>query len=72
MPNSHSTATSGGTLAALACDAAQAVCGGKYFNPRVGELRSSEASYEVAKARDLWDTSVELAALNADHFDTNK
>jgi NAD(P)-dependent dehydrogenase (short-subunit alcohol dehydrogenase family) len=59
LPNVHSTATSGGRLAALAVDPAFEGVTGRYFEG-VKEIRSSADSYDATKAADLWQTSERL------------
>lgn len=59
LPNVNSTRTSGARLAALAVDPAFAGVTGVYYEGRKA-IRSSDDSYDTAKARDLWDTSTRL------------
>jgi NAD(P)-dependent dehydrogenase (short-subunit alcohol dehydrogenase family) len=59
LPQVNSTATSGTRLAALAADERYAAISGVYFDG-LKQIRSSEDSYDEAKARDLWETSERL------------
>lgn len=61
LPNVNSTRASGRRLAALAGDARFDGVTGAYFEGG-REIRSSADSYDVDKARDLWDTSERLLA----------
>jgi len=63
--NIHTAGQSGAALAAIAVDPAFQGQSGKYFIGRQ-EAPSSQDSYDVAKALDLWSTSVELVHLRAD------
>jgi NAD(P)-dependent dehydrogenase (short-subunit alcohol dehydrogenase family) len=65
MPNVNTTEASGQALARLVTDPALAGVSGRYFEGR-REIRSSQASYDEAVARALWDTSAELVALQPD------
>jgi NAD(P)-dependent dehydrogenase (short-subunit alcohol dehydrogenase family) len=60
LPQVNSARTSGTRLAALAADDRYAGVSGKYFDG-LKEARSSEDSYDTAKARELWETSERLA-----------
>ncbi|MBI3769268.1 MAG: SDR family NAD(P)-dependent oxidoreductase [Deltaproteobacteria bacterium] len=59
---------SGGALARLVVDPALAGVTGKYFSSttRWREAPSSEASYDVARARDLWEASLRMTGLTRD------
>ena len=59
LPNVNSTRTSGRRLAALAGDPAFHGVTGAYFEGAKA-IRSSADSYDLAKARDLWETSERL------------
>ena len=59
LPNVNSTRTSGRRLAALAGDPAFDGVTGAYFEGAKA-IRSSPDSYDLAKARDLWETSEQL------------
>jgi light-dependent protochlorophyllide reductase len=59
LPGVNSTAASGTRLAALAADGRYAAVSGVYFDG-LKQVRSSEESYDEAKARDLWETSERL------------
>jgi NAD(P)-dependent dehydrogenase (short-subunit alcohol dehydrogenase family) len=59
--NIHTPRRSGEALARLVLDPETAGTTGAYFSGR-REIRSSKDSYDLAKAADLWDTSVELTA----------
>ncbi len=65
LPNVGSVQTSGPLLAMLVSDSAFAPVTGKYFYfHRPGDMRekpSSSTSYDLAKARDLWETSERLS-----------
>jgi light-dependent protochlorophyllide reductase len=58
----------GGALARLVVDPALAGVTGKYFSSttRWREAPSSEASYDVARARDLWEASLRMTGLTRD------
>jgi light-dependent protochlorophyllide reductase len=59
LPGVHSTRVSGGRLAELISSAEHEGVSGQYFDgPK--PIRSSEDSYDQAKARELWTTSVRL------------
>lgn len=60
LPNVNSTRASGRNLAALVNDDQYAGITGEYFEGRK-PIRSSAESYDVDKARDLWETSERLA-----------
>lgn len=60
-PNVNRVATSAGRLVALVEEEARA--SGEYVS-RGKTARSSEASYEARRARDLWEVSSELAGLS--------
>lgn len=68
LPGVGSVQTSGLLLAKLSSDPAFANATGKYFYfHRPGDMReklSSPASYDLAKALDLWETSERLSSLN--------
>jgi NAD(P)-dependent dehydrogenase (short-subunit alcohol dehydrogenase family) len=64
MPNVNTTESSGRNLARLVTDPALATVTGRYFEG-MADIRSSEESYDVAKARALWEASVELVGLTA-------
>jgi light-dependent protochlorophyllide reductase len=64
-PNVHSARESGEALARLVLDPALEGLSGRYFEGR-REIRSSDASYDLAAARDLWEVSVELSGLQPD------
>ncbi|MEH3133801.1 MAG: SDR family NAD(P)-dependent oxidoreductase [Mycolicibacterium neoaurum] len=66
LPNVNSLATSGARLAALAIDPRHHGVTGAYFEGTTA-IRSSADSYDVDKARDLWETSMRLVAASADH-----
>ena len=57
----------GAALARLVVDPALARISGKYFpsHARWGEAPSSQASYDAARAAELWDASVRLTKLTA-------
>ncbi|WP_018177259.1 SDR family NAD(P)-dependent oxidoreductase [Jongsikchunia kroppenstedtii] len=57
--NVHTPRQSGRALARLVVDPDLAVVTGKYFSGR-RQIRSSADSYDIAKAQDLWTTSIEL------------
>jgi hypothetical protein len=61
------TEKSGEALARLVLDPALADTSGRYFpsHTRWREAPSSEASYDVAAARALWEKSVALTGLTA-------
>jgi light-dependent protochlorophyllide reductase len=59
LPQVHSTRTSGTRLAALATDPQFDGVTGRYFDGLTA-VRSSVDSYDVDKARDLWQTSERL------------
>lgn len=61
MSNIHSPATSGRRLARLA-SGAQGAATGKYFSDG-REVRSSDLSYDIAKALDLWNSSADMTGL---------
>ncbi len=64
MSNVNSPKTSGGRLAALASGAEGEITG-KYFSE--GKMiASSSESYEIAKARELWDSSSRMVGLSPD------
>lgn len=63
-PNVHSTEESGRALARLVTDPALVTVTGRYFQG-TQDIRSSEESYDVAKARALWDLSAELVGLTS-------
>jgi NAD(P)-dependent dehydrogenase (short-subunit alcohol dehydrogenase family) len=58
----------GAALARLVVDPALARISGKYFpsHARWGEAPSSQASYDVGRAAELWDASVRMTKLTAD------
>ena len=58
----------GGALARLVVDPALARISGKYFpsHARWGEAQSSHASYDTARAAELWEASVRMTKLTAD------
>jgi NAD(P)-dependent dehydrogenase (short-subunit alcohol dehydrogenase family) len=60
LPNVNSTRTSGSRLAALAVDPAFEGVTGRYYEG-AKDIRSSDDSYDVVKALDLWETSERLA-----------
>lgn len=62
LPNVNSVATSGQRLARLVDDPALDGITGTYFEGR-NVIRSSADSYDVTKAHDLWETSLQLADL---------
>jgi NAD(P)-dependent dehydrogenase (short-subunit alcohol dehydrogenase family) len=64
LRNTNSPDSSGRNLAALATAPAFAGVSGRYFEG-VREIRSSDLSYDDAKARELWETSCRLAKLPA-------
>ncbi len=64
MRNAHTTATSGARLGKLAVQDKYAHVTGKYFEG-TKEIASSTESYDEDKARDLWQTSLELCQLSA-------
>lgn len=64
LRNTNSPDHSGRNLAALAIAPAFDGLSGRYFEG-VKEIRSSTLSYDQANARDLWETSCELAGLPA-------
>lgn len=57
--------TSGNAMARLVLDPSLEGVTGKYFHVRQ-EMRSSKESYDTTKARELWESSVELVKLTAD------
>jgi hypothetical protein len=57
----HTARKSGAALARLVTDPELAGVTGTYYSGR-RPIRSSEESYDLGKAADLWDTSVELTA----------
>lgn len=59
LPNVNSTATSGERLAELVADPKFDGLTGSYFEG-AKEIRSSQDSYDLAKATDLWETSERL------------
>jgi NAD(P)-dependent dehydrogenase (short-subunit alcohol dehydrogenase family) len=59
LPNVNSTSTSGARLAALAIDPVFDGVTGAYYEGRKA-IRSSDDSYDTAKALDLWDTSARM------------
>jgi NAD(P)-dependent dehydrogenase (short-subunit alcohol dehydrogenase family) len=59
MPNIHTVKESGDALARLLIDPALAHTTGKYFEGRQ-EIRSSEESYDQARAEELWQESATL------------
>jgi NAD(P)-dependent dehydrogenase (short-subunit alcohol dehydrogenase family) len=61
MPNIHTVEESGDSLARLLTDPALAHTTGKYFEGRQ-EIRSSEESYDQARAEKLWQESETLTA----------
>ncbi|MEO3891926.1 SDR family NAD(P)-dependent oxidoreductase [Nonomuraea sp. B5E05] len=63
-PNIHSAAESGGALAWLATAPELAGTTGKYFDGRT-PIRSSEESYDMKRAEDLWKDSLELTGVRA-------
>jgi NAD(P)-dependent dehydrogenase (short-subunit alcohol dehydrogenase family) len=65
MRNAHTTATSGSRLASLAVQDKYAHVTGKYFEG-TKQIASSTESYDEDKARDLWQTSLELCHLTAE------
>lgn len=67
IANANSVAKSGKVLAQLLCDPHLESVTGKYF---IGlkESGSSKTSYDVSLATDLWDTSIELAAVTSDEI----
>ena len=62
IPGAHSAAESGADLAYLATDPALSSVTGRYFKERE-MVDSSAASYDLDKAADLWQTSVQLSHL---------
>ena len=62
VPGMSDAATSGAALARLAVDPQLAEVSGRYFQPR-GEARSSEESYDGARAQELWEASEEMVGL---------
>lgn len=68
FPGVGSVQTSGPLLAKLTIDPAFATVSGTYFYfHRPGDMRekpSSPTSYDLAKARDLWETSAQLSGLS--------
>jgi hypothetical protein len=64
LPQVRSTRQSGRDLAALAADPQFEGISGRYYDGRK-PIRSSEESYDRAKALDLWQTSVELAEIDS-------
>lgn len=64
MRNAHTPATSGSRLAALAVQDKYAHVTGQYFEG-LKAIASSTESYDEDKARDLWQTSLELCQLTA-------
>lgn len=62
MPNVNSTEDSGAALARLVTDPALATVTGRYFEGR-REIRSSEESYRLEPARELWESSLALVGL---------
>jgi NAD(P)-dependent dehydrogenase (short-subunit alcohol dehydrogenase family) len=63
-PNIHSAAESGGALAWLATAPELAGTTGTYFDGRT-PIRSSQESYDVQRAEDLWTDSLELTGVRA-------
>jgi NAD(P)-dependent dehydrogenase (short-subunit alcohol dehydrogenase family) len=63
--NVHTTEESGRALARLATDPALAGVTGRYFEG-MAEIRSSEASYDLEKARHLWEASADMVGLRPD------
>jgi len=61
MHNAHTPSTSGTSLARLAAEDG-CLIHNKYFEGREA-IPSSEESYDEDKAKDLWDTSLELVGL---------
>ena len=63
--NIHSPEESGQALARLVLDPALESVSARYFEG-VKEIRSSEESYDKAKAASLWEQSAELVGLSHD------
>jgi NAD(P)-dependent dehydrogenase (short-subunit alcohol dehydrogenase family) len=65
VPTVNPAPKSGGALARLVLDPALARVSGKYFpsHSRWREARSSQDSYDLARARDLWEASVRMSGL---------
>ncbi len=68
MPTINPAPKSGGALARLVVDPALERVSGKYFpsHSRWSEASSSEASYDVDRARALWEESVRMTGLTPD------
>ena len=66
MPTINPAPKSGAALANLVTDPALERVSGKYFpsHSRWREAASSDASYDVARARALWEESVRWSALS--------
>ena len=65
VPTINPAPKSGNALAQLVLDPALAHVSGKYFpsHTRWNDARSSDASYDPQRARDLWDESVRMTRL---------
>jgi hypothetical protein len=65
VPTINPAPKSGKALARLVTDPALAGVTGKYFpsHSRWSEAPSSDASYDAARARDLWEASVRMSGL---------
>jgi NAD(P)-dependent dehydrogenase (short-subunit alcohol dehydrogenase family) len=68
VPTINPAPKAGGALARLVTDPALARVTGKYFpsHARWHEAASSDASYDVARARALWEASVQMTKLRPD------
>lgn len=64
MPGVSSTKRSGRVLARLVLEPEFEKVSGRYFEPK-GEARSSVDSYDLARARELWEGSTRLVGLGA-------
>lgn len=67
LPTINPAPKSGRALAALVTDPTLAASSGRYYpsHARWREARSSDASYDVARAKALWDESIRLCGLEA-------
>jgi NAD(P)-dependent dehydrogenase (short-subunit alcohol dehydrogenase family) len=64
LANTHTPAESGAALARLVLDPRLEGSSGKYFEG-LREIPSSTESYDAARARELWQASVELTGFGA-------
>jgi NAD(P)-dependent dehydrogenase (short-subunit alcohol dehydrogenase family) len=68
VPAINSAPKSGGAMAQMLLDPERGEVTGRYFpsHTRWREGASSEASYEIERARELWEASVRMTGLTAD------